>query len=121
MRRSRGGGHIAAVVQMINKDGGADFGPDDEEVLAACAQRVGDVLSDRFVELQQCAERFLATATYVGGGKQVIPHSSNSLSSNQNSMSVSANSSMATSAGPVVPTPKHGSKMVSFEPIVQEI
>lgn len=57
VRRARGGGAVAAVIEMINKIDG-EFGPDDEEVLAACAQKVADVLSDKFSDLLKIAERF---------------------------------------------------------------
>lgn len=73
VRRSRGGGNIVAVIQMINKDNNGDFGADDEDVLAACASKVGDMLSERFAALQSCAERFLATATFVAGKSNVSP------------------------------------------------
>lgn len=56
---------------MINKDANQDFGADDEDVLAACAEKVGDMLSDQFLALQSCAERFLATATFVAGKSNV--------------------------------------------------
>lgn len=77
---------MVAVVQMINKLDGLDFGEDDEEVLAACASRIGDVLSESFKELQQCAERFSSTATYVGRGGGV--------DSNANSMTRKSASSV---------------------------
>jgi hypothetical protein len=58
VRRSRGSGHIVAVLEMINKLEGQDFTTEDEELLATCAERVGDVLSDRFKELMYAGERF---------------------------------------------------------------
>lgn len=67
VRRGKGGGNVIAVVQMINKDNLQDFGGDDEDVLAACANRVADVMNDRFKALESCAERFSATATFVSG------------------------------------------------------
>lgn len=66
VRRLRGGGAVCAVIEMINKNNGEVFSREDEEVLAVCVQRVADVLSDRFKDLQLCAKKFSASAVYVG-------------------------------------------------------
>lgn len=66
VRRIRGGGTICAVIQMINKNNGEDFTSADEEVLSVCVQRIADMLSDKFKDLQQCAKKFSAGAIYVG-------------------------------------------------------
>ena len=66
VRRSKGS-QLVAVIQMINKENNLDFGTEDEGVLSASAHRVADVFSERFKELQKCAERFMVSATYVSG------------------------------------------------------
>lgn len=66
VRRTRGGGSIVAVIEMINKKGGMEFGADDEEALNTCVQRIADVLSDQFSHLQNCAKKFSAGAIYIG-------------------------------------------------------
>jgi hypothetical protein len=90
VRRGKGGGNVVAVVQMINKDNNEDFGADDEDVLAACAHRVADVMSDRFKALESCAERFSATATFVSGKSNSPVHIAASAASKGTKVSFAA-------------------------------
>jgi hypothetical protein len=67
LRAHRGGGHIIGVIQMINKLDAPHFDDNDEDVLAACVQRVSDDLSTRFKDLMFAAEKFAGNSIFVGG------------------------------------------------------
>lgn len=59
VRGMRGGGSIIGVIQMLNKIGGdGTFDANDEELLASFAGKVADVLSVRFTDLINIADKF---------------------------------------------------------------
>ena len=78
LRSQRGGGHIVGVVQMLNKNDGLHFDSHDEELLAACVQRINDELHSRFRELMHAAEKFAGFAVFLGerGGHLNSPNRS---------------------------------------------
>jgi hypothetical protein len=62
VRGMRGGGAIIGVIQMLNKKGGdGTFDSNDEEMLATFAGKVADMLSVRFTELINIADKFSGT------------------------------------------------------------
>lgn len=59
VRGMRGGGAIIGVIQMLNKIGGdGTFDINDEDMLATFAGKVADMLSVRFTDLANIAEKF---------------------------------------------------------------
>eukprot|EP00601_Ochromonadales_sp_CCMP2298_P006493 CAMPEP_0173200778 /NCGR_PEP_ID=MMETSP1141-20130122/17975_1 /TAXON_ID=483371 /ORGANISM="non described non described, Strain CCMP2298" /LENGTH=444 /DNA_ID=CAMNT_0014125807 /DNA_START=97 /DNA_END=1431 /DNA_ORIENTATION=+ len=66
VRGNRGGGSIVAVIQALNKVGADHFDDHDEEMLSACVAKVADLLSVRFSELMNVAEKFCGQAILVG-------------------------------------------------------
>jgi hypothetical protein len=57
IRGMRGGGAIIGVIQMLNKIGGT-FDAADEEMLATFTTKVADMLSMRFMDLVNIADKF---------------------------------------------------------------
>ena len=61
VRGMRGGGAIVGVIQMLNKKGegsGGVFDAHDEELLTTFSSRVADMLSLKFADLNNLAEKF---------------------------------------------------------------
>ena len=58
VRGMRGGGPIIAVIQMLNKIGADAFDSNDEEMLSSFTSSVADMLSMRFMDLINIAEKF---------------------------------------------------------------
>lgn len=62
IRGMRGGGAIIGVIQMLNKVGGdGTFDSNDEDMLATFAGKVADMLSVRFTDLINIADKFSGT------------------------------------------------------------
>lgn len=65
VRGMRGGGAIIGVIQMLNKKGGdGTFDSNDEDMLATFAGKVADMLSVRFTELINIADKFSGTNSF---------------------------------------------------------
>ena len=58
VRGMRGGGAIIGVIQMLNKVGADCFDANDEEMLSTFAGKVADMLSVRFTDLINIADKF---------------------------------------------------------------
>ena len=59
VRGMRGGGAIIGVIQMLNKKGGdGTFDANDEEMLSTFTEKVADMLSARFSNLIDIADKF---------------------------------------------------------------
>ena len=66
LRSHRGGGSVIGVIQMINKHDNLEFDAHDEELLAACVQKIADEINARFKELLHAAEKFVGFSTFIG-------------------------------------------------------
>lgn len=66
VRGMRGGGAIIGVIQMLNKIGGdGTFDINDEDMLFTFTGKVADILSVRFTDLINIADKFSGELTWI--------------------------------------------------------
>ena len=69
VRSSKSGGAIVAVVQMINKKNDEEFGDDDVAAVETLVARLGEELSDKFIDLLKISDKLAGQAILVGSNK----------------------------------------------------